>query len=196
MIHGVYLAATILIMLVCPDALAQEVTILSDAEFLDADWSSVKIVDGTVGDGGHAQAILDATQSSSQLLGLDRDPEALRAAGEALAIYGGRVHLIQSDFADLALGQKHQVLADLAQTAGDEGEPGGEFGNAVGGDLETRVLMRHLLEADDDLHALLLRNVKAAERDAPGACEARQRYLTGMSNSSRPVAKSDSDSGA
>ncbi len=61
-----------------------------------------RYVDGTVGDGGHAQAILDATQSSSQLLGLDRDPEALRAAGEALATYGERVHLVQSDFANLA----------------------------------------------------------------------------------------------
>ena len=52
------------------------------------------LVDATLGMGGHAEALLDATPS--RLVGVDRDPEALRRAGERLARFGDRVRLVHA----------------------------------------------------------------------------------------------------
>ncbi len=59
------------------------------------------LVDGTVGLGGHAQAVLEA-YGEVRLLGLDRDPEALALCGRRLARFGARVRLVKSSYADLA----------------------------------------------------------------------------------------------
>jgi 16S rRNA (cytosine1402-N4)-methyltransferase len=50
------------------------------------------VLDGTLGGGGHAEAILTSRPDIS-ILGLDRDPSALEAAGRRLAPYGDRVVL-------------------------------------------------------------------------------------------------------
>jgi len=77
------------------------------------------LVDGTVGLGGHAAALLDAAPDS-MLLGIDHDPEALAVAGERLRPFGDRVHLRRGSFARLdehlaALGWAHAdgILLDL-----------------------------------------------------------------------------------
>jgi 16S rRNA (cytosine1402-N4)-methyltransferase len=74
------------------------------------------LVDATLGLGGHASALLDATPGT-RLLGLDRDPEALRTAGERLAPYGARVrleHAVYDELANLLGGERVDgVLFDL-----------------------------------------------------------------------------------
>jgi|YNPBryBLVA2012_1023415.scaffolds.fasta_scaffold00577_12 16S rRNA (cytosine1402-N4)-methyltransferase len=60
------------------------------------------IVDATVGAGGHAAAILAATNPDGRLLGLDRDPAALAVARQRLAPFGERVTLRHGSFARLA----------------------------------------------------------------------------------------------
>lgn len=57
-----------------------------------------RYLDGTVGAGGHAEGILQASSPSGELLGLDRDPSALEIAAENLSPFGGRVHLKQGSF--------------------------------------------------------------------------------------------------
>ena len=57
------------------------------------------IVDVTVGMGGHAAALLRATDG--HLLGIDRDASVLAAAAANLSEFGGRVTLRQADFATL-----------------------------------------------------------------------------------------------
>ncbi len=68
------------------------------------------LVDGTVGAGGHAAALLEATQV--RLLGLDRDPEILARAAERLAPFGDRVVLVHRSYAEMAA-----VLAEAALPA-------------------------------------------------------------------------------
>ena len=59
------------------------------------------VIDGTVGMGGHAEAILSTSDASVSLLGLDVDAEALARAGARLAPFGERVRLMRSSFRDL-----------------------------------------------------------------------------------------------
>jgi 16S rRNA (cytosine1402-N4)-methyltransferase len=60
-----------------------------------------RLVDATVGLGGHAAALLDAALDT-ELLGIDRDPEALAEAARRLARFGARVRLRPGSYADLA----------------------------------------------------------------------------------------------
>lgn|SRR5690625_668921 len=59
--------------------------------------------DGTVGDGGHSEAILEASPVA-RLIGVDQDPEALEVAGRRLARFGDRVELVHANFADAVIG--------------------------------------------------------------------------------------------
>ena len=79
------------------------------------------LVDATVGGGGHASALLE-TYRELRLVGLDRDPAALAAAGARLSSFGDRVTLARSPFSvletvldELGLGQEplSGVLFDL-----------------------------------------------------------------------------------
>lgn len=60
-----------------------------------------RYVDATVGGGGHAAEILALSAPDGVLLGLDRDPQALRAASERLSLYAGRFELVHASFADI-----------------------------------------------------------------------------------------------
>ncbi len=61
-----------------------------------------RYVDGTLGGGGHAAAILEASAPDGRLFGCDRDAAALESARQRLAPYSGRYELRQLNFADLA----------------------------------------------------------------------------------------------
>jgi len=60
-----------------------------------------RYVDGTLGAGGHARGILEASAPDGQLLGLDVDPQALAIARKTLAPYEHRIHLAQASYASL-----------------------------------------------------------------------------------------------
>jgi 16S rRNA (cytosine1402-N4)-methyltransferase len=76
------------------------------------------LVDCTVGAAGHAQALLEA--GASRLLGLDRDPHALRVARQRLEAWGDRVELVHTDYralstvlTDRGIDRIDGALADL-----------------------------------------------------------------------------------
>lgn len=54
--------------------------------------SEGRYLDGTLGFGGHAYAVLEKAGGSAQLCGLDRDAAALERARERLQPFGDRVH--------------------------------------------------------------------------------------------------------
>ena len=64
-------------------------------------------VDGTLGGAGHSSEIVKRL-TTGRLIGIDRDPVALAAAGERLVPYADRVTLVHANFCDIA-----QVLKDL-----------------------------------------------------------------------------------
>lgn len=64
-------------------------------------------VDGTLGGAGHSSQIAKRL-TTGRLIGIDRDPVALAAAGERLKPYEDRVTLVHSNFCEIA-----QVLRDL-----------------------------------------------------------------------------------
>ena len=64
-------------------------------------------VDGTLGGAGHSSRIA-ALLTTGRHIGIDRDPVALKAAGERLEPYADRVTLVHSNFCEIK-----QVLADL-----------------------------------------------------------------------------------
>ncbi len=59
-----------------------------------------RVIDGTVGAGGHSAALL--AQGARELLGLDIDPMALEIARENLAQYGERAHLVHASYAKMS----------------------------------------------------------------------------------------------
>ena len=60
-----------------------------------------RFVDATLGAGGHAYEILAASSPGGELLGLDRDPEALKIAADRLARFGDRAEVVHASFASL-----------------------------------------------------------------------------------------------
>ena len=61
-----------------------------------------RYVDGTLGAGGHARGIMEASAPDGQLLGLDVDPQALAIARRFLAPYEHRIHLVQASYTSLS----------------------------------------------------------------------------------------------
>ena len=79
-----------------------------------------RYVDGTVGAGGHARAIIEAAAPGGLLLGLDADPQAIGIAGRNLAPYAESVKLVEANFRELTdtcrglnFVPVHGVLFDL-----------------------------------------------------------------------------------
>ena len=65
-------------------------------------------VDGTLGGGGHSFQILKRLDDGGRLIGIDQDEDALKAAGERLAIFGEKVTTVRSNYCHMK-----QVLHDL-----------------------------------------------------------------------------------
>jgi 16S rRNA (cytosine1402-N4)-methyltransferase len=65
-------------------------------------------VDGTVGAGGHAFGILEASAPNGRLLGLDLDPQALELARKRLSSFRERITLVQASYTTLCW-QLHQL---------------------------------------------------------------------------------------
>jgi 16S rRNA (cytosine1402-N4)-methyltransferase len=103
-------------------------------------------VDATLGEGGHAEAILQASVPDGRLIGLDRDGEVLVRARERLAVFGARVRIIQGLAAELpqVLDEKRSlpvdgVLLDLGVSSYQLGTAERGFSFAQTGPLDMRM---------------------------------------------------------
>ena len=103
-------------------------------------------VDGTVGGGGHAAALLRASDPDGRLIGLDRDDEAISQARERLGEFEGRVQLVRANFAELErvlmsldVPAVDGVLFDLGVSAHQFDEPTRGFSFMRPGLLDMRM---------------------------------------------------------
>ena len=95
-----------------------------------------RYLDGTLGGGGHAEGILDGSGPDGLLVGIDRDPAALLAAGQRLARFGPRAVLRRGRYADMAalaadLGPFDGIVLDVGVSSPqlDQAERGFSFQN-------------------------------------------------------------------
>ena len=111
-------------------------------------------VDGTLGGAGHSVCIA-ARLTAGRLIGIDRDPIALQAAGERLTPYGDRVTLVHSNFCQidnvldsLGIETVDGVLLDLGVSSPqlDDGQRG--FSYMVDAPLDMRMDNGDVLTAE------------------------------------------------
>ncbi len=106
------------------------------------------VVDGTVGAGGHAEALLDASPAA-RLIGVDRDPLAVATARLRLERFGARATVLQGCFGDLgallsapelALGSgAGAVLVDLGLSSLQLADRSRGFSFSADGPLDMRM---------------------------------------------------------
>ena len=124
-------------------------------------------VDGTLGGGGHAVALLEALRGlgmlgESLLVGIDQDDCALREAAGALKVYGDRVRLVKGNFGDIAAivdrARKGTtmpvagILLDLGVSSFQIDTPGRGFSYLRPGPLDMRMDSRGKVSAADILN--------------------------------------------
>lgn len=101
------------------------------------------VLDGTVGYGGHAEAILRASDAV-RLIGVDRDPEAIEAAARRLHGFADRVTLVQGHYSDLGpalagVGMVDGVLLDLGVSSPQIDDARRGFAHGASGPLDMRM---------------------------------------------------------
>lgn len=120
--------------------------LLSEAVELLAIEPDACYIDGTFGRGGHSRLILKHLSDKGQLIGFDKDPQAI-ASGKQLMAEDSRFSIVQSSFADLMVdiekrglvGKIGGVLLDLGVSSPqlDEAERGFSF--SQNGPLDMRM---------------------------------------------------------
>ena len=102
-------------------------------------------LDATVGEGGHAEALLESSSPTGRVLGIDLDPRSLTHAKRRLQQYGRRFNCVQGNYADMpalarANGLTHVdgVLMDLGFSARQIQQPGYGFSFRVDEPLDMR----------------------------------------------------------
>ncbi len=117
--------------------------------------SSGCYIDATVGAGGHAWGLLQASSPAGRLLGLDVDPQALVLASQRLAIYEDRVKLVQASYARLREQMQRLnwekvdgIVMDLGVSSMQLKTPERGFSFQTEGPLDMRFDPRQTLTAD------------------------------------------------
>jgi 16S rRNA (cytosine1402-N4)-methyltransferase len=123
------------------------------------------VVDATLGGGGHALEMLRRAPQEMQLIGIDRDADAIAAAGERLKAFEGRALILQGDFrnldkllAEAGVAAAEAVYADLGVSSHqiDSAERGFSYLND--GPLDMRMDSNSTTTA-----AMLLQNLSSDE---------------------------------
>jgi 16S rRNA (cytosine1402-N4)-methyltransferase len=129
-------------------------------EFLKCRSGGVYI-DCTVGDGGHTEAILKASEPDGRVIGLDQDLRAIEYSRGRLHIFGPRVNLHHESFVDLdavldreGVEKVDGILFDLGMSSAqlEEGERGFSFNKE--GPLDMRMDQRRETTAEDLINQL------------------------------------------
>ncbi|MEO8245656.1 MAG: 16S rRNA (cytosine(1402)-N(4))-methyltransferase RsmH [Chloroflexota bacterium] len=126
------------------------------------------VADGTVGGGGHAERLLEATSPDGRLLGIDADRAAITEATRILAPFGSRAVLRQANFeaifdvaTDAGFVPLDGVLFDLGLSSYQLADPQRGFSFAADAPPDMRFDEEHGLSAIQLIE-------RATERDLAG----------------------------
>lgn len=144
-----------------------------------------RFIDATLGAGGHARAILEATAPDGQLLAIDQDESALLNAKQTLESFGSRVVYVHANFrAVLAAAEAHGfmgcdgVLADIGISSMMVDDAARGFSFMREGPLDMRMDQTQALTAADVVN-------NYAEKEIADIL-----YTYGEERRSRPIARS------
>ena len=113
-------------------------------------------LDGTLGAGGHSEAILSYPETN--VIGLDLDPIALEISGKRLSVFGSRFQAINGNFADwlaelipgeLYKGGLDGILVDLGVSSMQIDQPKRGFSFQKDGPLDMRMNPNQELSAQE-----------------------------------------------
>lgn len=154
-----------------------------------------RYVDATVGAGGHAWGILNASSPDGCLLGMDVDPHALALAGRRLDEFGKRAYLVRASYTSLldqltGIGWStvDGILADLGLSSMQLDNPARGFSFQAEGPLDMRFDPQQNLTAanvvnewsEEEIAGLLWKfgEERNARRIARRICQARPMQTT------------------
>jgi 16S rRNA (cytosine1402-N4)-methyltransferase len=130
-------------------------------------------LDGTLGTGGHAEALLEKSAPTGRVVGIDTDAESIEIARERLAPFGGRTLLVHGRYEQAlellsrhGLSKVHGVLLDLGISSVQLETPERGFSFSRPGPLDMRMdrtsgtpASRLLQDLPEDQMALLFRTL-------------------------------------
>jgi len=151
-----------------------------------------RYVDGTLGGGGHSEAILRELSDDGELFGFDQDTDAIAAASRRLEGYGDRVHIIRSNFSEMSgelakrgVAGVDGIILDLGGSSYQLDDPKRGFSYRADAPLDMRMDKDASLTAADVVNSYTLSELTkiirefGEERFASGIakkiCEARDR---------------------
>ncbi len=117
-----------------------------------------RMIDGTLGGGGHTAGMLAATAPDGQVLGLDADPAAIRRISETqqAMVASGRLTLVQANFAEIetvarqaGFEQVDGILLDLGLSSFQLATSERGFSFAQSGPLDMRFDPQQPISAAD-----------------------------------------------
>ncbi|MBE6369542.1 MAG: 16S rRNA (cytosine(1402)-N(4))-methyltransferase RsmH [Lentisphaerae bacterium] len=146
--------------------------------------SSVKplrrLVDGTLGNGGHSRMLLE-NNPELQILGIDRDSAALERANKNLQQFGSRFTAVHGEFADLdklaaahGWDQVDAVLLDIGVSSPQLDDPARGFSFRGDGPLDMRMDRQQKLTASRVLNFYSEEELARVFRDYGELRESRQ----------------------
>ena len=122
-------------------------------EYLVFPDAPARLIDGTVGGGGHSSQLLKR-YPRLELLGIDRDDAALEKAAETLAFAKERVTLVRGSYSELALFAREKgwtevdgILLDIGVSSPQLDQPERGFSWRAEGPLDMRMDRREALTA-------------------------------------------------
>ena len=115
-----------------------------------------RCVDGTLGGGGHAVGICERLGEEGVFIGIDRDEDALKAAGKRLESFKCEKHLLHGNYADVKLllteigiDKIDCALLDLGVSSFQLDEPKRGFSYMSDAPLDMRMNVQDALTAED-----------------------------------------------
>ena len=130
------------------------------------------VVDSTLGDGGHTELLLKNSGPGLNVLGIDRDADALARASKRLAPYGGRVRFAHGNYSEIksilarfGIPKIDGLLLDLGVSSPQIDTPERGFSFMKAGPLDMRMDRRDALTAADLLRTLSDRDLEFLFRE-------------------------------